>query len=332
MSRTLVCTGCSSGLGFEALRQFLTTSNQSSPPWRVLVGCRPRRVQAVQLQFQHILQATQTPTSTVKVLDLDLSSRASVKTFAHAVKSELGPSGTIDAILLSAAVFKHDLTTNSDWTGYTEEAAVNSFAQHYLLHLLEPTIPKDDKTRARVVFVSSSKQQSIETIAAVHASLTISVNGTNASKPMDRYSASKLVQMLTAQAWKHTLKGRADVVAVSPGFVPTSGLNRESPWYLKLFMTYVLARAPFATTLEKGASIIRLAIDPDVDDSQLKLELTKSEDSRKVVYIGIGPEESGTGGWKIYEPSPLVDQLYFEEQEVWAPSLQSIESGDAKAK
>lgn len=34
---------------------------------------------------------------------------------------------------------------------------------------------------------------------------------------MDRYKASKLVQMIGAHGWKKVLAGQADVVAVSPG-------------------------------------------------------------------------------------------------------------------
>lgn len=34
---------------------------------------------------------------------------------------------------------------------------------------------------------------------------------------MNRYAASKFVQMVGAHAWKERLRGRADVVAVSPG-------------------------------------------------------------------------------------------------------------------
>ncbi|KAM0789949.1 hypothetical protein ACM66B_006788 [Microbotryomycetes sp. NB124-2] len=261
MSRVLVCTGCSSGLGFEALRQLLLVSSDSVSscsrrPWRVFVGCRPQRVQLVQTRFKTL----NTSNSTVKVIDLDLSSIDSVNSFANNVKRQLAENNDqakIDVVLLSAAVYKQQFTVNEDWPGYAEEAAVNSFAQHYLLHLLRPVIntaaiDDDAGPRPRIVFVSSSKQQAIKSIEAVETALSTSTESTTSA--MDRYSASKLVQMVTAQHWKTLLEDKVDVLAVSPGFVPTSGLNRGSPWYLRLIMTHVLARASFATSLEQGQS------------------------------------------------------------------------------
>lgn len=79
------------------------------------------------------------------------------------------------------------------------------------------------------------------------------LNGTKPdATPMDRYAASKLAHAISATMWKRKLKGQADVIAVSPGFVPTTALNRDGPWHQRWFMQHVLSWAPFATSLHDG--------------------------------------------------------------------------------
>lgn len=42
------------------------------------------------------------------------------------------------------------------------------------------------------------------------------------------YSQTKFVQFLGAHWWRRQLKGQCEVVAVSPGMIPGTGLGRES--------------------------------------------------------------------------------------------------------
>lgn len=88
------------------------------------------------------------------------------------------------------------------------------------------------------------------------------------STRLESYSATKFLQLVTAQSWHRNLSDAIDIVAVSPGFVPTSGLNRESAWHTRLFMHYVLSWAPFATTIEAGGQAIASALTCDIADQQ----------------------------------------------------------------
>lgn len=45
--------------------------------------------------------------------------------------------------------------------------------------------------------------------------------------PNGRYSASKFIQLLSAHRWRRQLGDKAVVVAVSPGMIPGTGLNRD---------------------------------------------------------------------------------------------------------
>lgn len=46
------------------------------------------------------------------------------------------------------------------------------------------------------------------------------------ARDLDLYSESKFVQLLGAHWWRRQLKGTNDVVAVSPGFIPETGIRR----------------------------------------------------------------------------------------------------------
>ena len=53
---------------------------------------------------------------------------------------------------------------------------------------------------------------------------------------MNVYSASKFVQLLNAHWWRRQLTGQCDVVAVSPGLIPGTGLGRYSGMKLTMDM------------------------------------------------------------------------------------------------
>lgn len=62
---------------------------------------------------------------------------------------------------------------------------------------------------------------------------------------MNVYCATKFVQLLNAHWWRRQLAGQCDVVAVSPGLIPNTGLSRGNGLQLSMDM-------PDAKPIETG--------------------------------------------------------------------------------
>jgi NAD(P)-dependent dehydrogenase (short-subunit alcohol dehydrogenase family) len=192
MSYTLVCTGCSSGLGLRALSLLLdslTPSSSSTSQLRIFAGHRsPLSGRQVELT-----ELAETKSVVVQWLNLDLTSFDSVRIFAAQVRKQ---ATSIDCLLLNAAVWTSgeprvlSLTSGQQWT---EEAIVNHFcafllsfishrslptplaAHYYLSLLLVPLLqqrstsstsanPTTSQSRPRIVHTTSTLVSSIPSI------------------------------------------------------------------------------------------------------------------------------------------------------------------------
>ncbi|KAI5481824.1 hypothetical protein MNV49_000101 [Pseudohyphozyma bogoriensis] len=127
---------------------------------------------------------------------------------------------------------------------------------------------------------------------------------------MKRYSTSKFAQMVGARYWTDRLRNRADVVAVSPGFIPQTGLNRESGYLNRFFLWYILSWAPFCSTVDQGAAGILRALTMSSDDLA-----SLAAESEGVLYL----DNQG----KRVDPNPLIYDMDLVE---WAPSEEKIKS------
>ncbi|GAA5866014.1 hypothetical protein JCM1840_003375 [Sporobolomyces johnsonii] len=263
----LVCTGCSSGLGALVLRQLVdlvaSSSSERTPStrWTILAGTRSTA--------PSILSARDAPRVDLQWLPLDLASLPSVRTFAQQVALELDNRGLtrIDALLLNAACWKSSFSGIEVRDGdrqrvWAEEAFVNHFSQHYLVHLLLPRLTAapcpapEPSPRSRIIYTTSSLQNSIQSLDDLRPILTDSSRPTSGK---ERYAASKLAQTVGFHAWKrHFVENETpvDIVAVSPGFVPTTNLSRESSFVARWLMRNVIYWFPFCSTEERGAQRI----------------------------------------------------------------------------
>ncbi|SCZ97894.1 BZ3500_MvSof-1268-A1-R1_Chr3-3g06439 [Microbotryum saponariae] len=122
-----------------------------------------------------------------------------------------------------------------------------------LLHLVSPLLkPTTSVPHPRIIVTSSGLHTKI--LASSVASLPTILKSPS-TLSMERYRSTKFTQMANAHYWKSTLKTHdVDVVAISPGFVPTSGLNRESSAWTRFFLRWVLWWFPFVSTDEQGKS------------------------------------------------------------------------------
>ncbi|EGU10846.1 hypothetical protein RTG_03315 [Rhodotorula toruloides ATCC 204091] len=249
---TLVCTGCSSSLGLLALSSFVSRIIASPPSshWRILAGYRSTSLTAGQEELAKRCREHPDKLS-LSWMTLDLLKLSSVEAFTRRVKDVLNEDEGVDVLFINAAVYNMSArTVDLAGTAWTQEAVVNHL--YGLAPCLKPS-PSDH---------SSGKS---------------------------RYAASKVAQLISARYWQRHFAAvgvgarPVDVVTVSPGFVPTTGLTRDVPLLGRLLMRYILALMPFAVSESEGAARLARTIPSspsDSDDalSSLLAELSAAND------------------------------------------------------
>ncbi|KAJ7919683.1 hypothetical protein B0H13DRAFT_1988269 [Mycena leptocephala] len=217
IAKTVVATGASSGIGFEAIKQLLLAQQ----PYKFILGVRD--VATTQAAYSKIeFDKNQ---HSVSVLPLQLSDLKSVKTFSQQVLERLGQEEKLDYLMLNAAQ-SHGADAGQpgpNGSKWCESYIVNHLSQHYLLHLLRAKLVA---SRARIVVVSSGAIRMVKDSSTIDATLLAS---SGAPGLMAVYPASKLAQLFAAHWWRRALADQCTVVAVSPGLIPDTGLGRSVP-------------------------------------------------------------------------------------------------------
>ncbi|KAG5956837.1 hypothetical protein E4U57_002266 [Claviceps arundinis] len=121
-SKTIVATGLSSGLGFEALKQLL----DSEEPYTIIFGARDANTanKAInKLNFDRLLH-------NVVALPLELNDLSEVKTFSEQALETLEKLGSekIDYLLLNAGIMKPANEREPHTSRWCEAAVVNHFS------------------------------------------------------------------------------------------------------------------------------------------------------------------------------------------------------------
>ncbi|KAM0269428.1 hypothetical protein ACHAQH_009743 [Verticillium albo-atrum] len=239
LEKTIVATGVSSGLGFEAIKQLL----QQSQPYRVILGAR--NAEGAQKAFGDL--KFDESKHNVTVLPLELADLKGVRTFAQQTLEKLGRD-KVDYVLLNAAISNGAEEPGPHGSKWCESYVVNHLSQHYLLHQLREKLVA---SQSRVVFVSSGAVRNVPDIGALDKDL---VGGSGANS-FTVYCESKFVNLLAAHWWRRDLSGKCTVVAVSPGLIPGTGLGRGGGM--------IPTGLPDAKTVPEGAENILRALDRD---------------------------------------------------------------------
>ncbi|KAI1871491.1 uncharacterized protein JN550_004485 [Neoarthrinium moseri] len=240
--KTVVATGATSGLGFEAVKQLL----HQSQPYRFILGARDiKRSQAAYDEIKY-----DAGLHSISFLPLDLSDLSDVKSFAQQTLDRL-EKDKIDVLFLNAGMAKGADGPGPHGSQWCEAYVVNHLSQHYLTHLLRNKLVE---SHSRVVVVSSGAVRNLRENDP--ATLVTDLKAGSKTDGFVVYRASKFVQLLGAHYWRRQFGSSCDVVAVSPGLIPNTGLGRNSTFKLDMNM-------PDAKSVEEGASSLLRAFTRD---------------------------------------------------------------------
>lgn len=267
-----IVTGATSGIG--RLLAFRLVSKGI----RVVLPCRAGSMSAGAALVRRLqeLAPEGTEEAVAEHVLCDLADLKSVRTFAEDFRAK---NSKLDLLVLNAAMCPATNQTEVVLTrdGYEEAFQTNHLAHHLMTRLLEQTLLAS--APARVVVVSSGLHLAratdklkpdlkIETLELLRADWAVRPNG------MLLYKNSKLANTafafeLHARLQKQTGKGGAVTVnAVSPGFIPNTGLSRWQGPQGRFFMRYIMPWLPFSfiSKIEDGADALEYAcLSPELE-------------------------------------------------------------------
>ncbi|KAF7358053.1 WW domain-containing oxidoreductase [Mycena venus] len=287
IAKTVVATGASSGIGFEAIKQLLTQQQ----PYRFILGARD--VASTQAAYSKVdFDKSQ---HSVAVLPLELSDLKGVKTFAGQVLEKLGQAEKVDYLMLNAARNHgaEEPGPGPNGSKWCESYIVNHLSQHYLVHLLRDKLVASN---SRIVFVSSGAIRMVKDPGTLETTLKAGSGATGHVV----YPASKLAALLGTHWWRRQLAGLCTVVAVSPGLIPGTGLSRGANFTLPPELLKDAKSVP-----EGGANVLRAFTRDDFPDDPDRIFLT-----------------SWGEWWGREEISVSLDK---ELQDKWSPGREDIE-------
>ncbi|KAL3941225.1 MAG: hypothetical protein SGARI_000672, partial [Bacillariaceae sp.] len=250
MMKYAIVTGASpSSIGFLAAKSLASAEHG----FKVILACRSEE----KGKEAERLIASENPSSQAVYMHLDLASFASIRKFVDdvhalddgAIVKEAGLSVLVD----NAGVgWGKDTPFIETKDRFEEIVGVNHFGTFLLTQLLLDDL-KRSKEEARVVIVSSSlhdpnswKGKSTEG-EEVKLALPNFPEGILQSEEgydgFQAYKVSKLCNLWYTYELQRRLADDGALVkvnAISPGFIPTTGLTRRSGWLGTFFLHYVL--------------------------------------------------------------------------------------------
>ena len=240
--RTALVTGANSGIGFEAARVLAERGAA------VVLACRtPAKAEAAAERIRQ-----KAPEAQLRVLELDLSSLASVRAAAGKLAADGAP---LDLLVNNAGVMYPPFTLTED--GFELQFGTNHLGHFALTGLLLDRLLAAP-AGARVVTVSSMG----------HRSGPIRFDDFHFSQGYNRvraYGQSKLANLMFTFELQRRLEAAgtpAAALAAHPGGANTD-LGRHSPLVLRLGMRISWLPNPFVQSAERGAlPTLRAATDP----------------------------------------------------------------------
>ncbi|KAJ1552713.1 hypothetical protein HK096_010697, partial [Nowakowskiella sp. JEL0078] len=225
-------------------------------PLNYKIACRDISKATIAVKSLEISTPLTSKVSTLQT-PLNLLSLASIRAYASALIT-VHPS--IDLLLLNAGAAVGSFRRSED--GFEATLAGNHLG-HMALAL--QVIEAGALVNARVVVVSSSLHDQKTRMGKSDTGFTFDFDELKGIVKEDQfesmvmYRKSKLANVwfayeLARYVEKNQLK--ITVNALCPGFVPNTGLSRESSFFTNLIMHYVLPLFPFTSTADKSSDHI----------------------------------------------------------------------------
>lgn len=282
--KTYIVTGANSGIGFVTVEQL---AKQGAV---VVLGCR--RTPEGERAVKQIRKAN--PSARLDVIELDLASLTSVRSFAANFLSRYD---RLDGLVNNAGVMRTP-------QGRTADGFETNFGVNYLGHFLLTSLVTERLVAtegSRVVNVSSSfHEQAMGRVGAIHFD-----DLNYERRPFDTweaYAQSKLANLLHARQLAERLRD-ANVVAVSvnPGFVRTNLVKTPIPNWATNALSYalrpLLKLAGMIEPWEGAQTTLHTLLAPEVavqsGEYFSQIGLYKDKAARK-------------GGWPMRSPNPAA--------------------------
>jgi len=247
-SKVVIVTGGNSGVGYEAAKEFARKGAQT------ILACRSMQkgLAAVDLIRKEI------PDAPAEIMQLNLASLASVRSFAKTFKSNFD---RLDILVNNAGIMW--LPDGKTEDGFERHFGTNHLGHFALTGLLIDLIQKTPQ--ARVVTVSSIGHRS-----GVMDFDDLMFERGNDNQRQEVYGRSKLANLLFTyelQRRLETVNSNAVAVASHPGMSNTNLLGKpESPWFFRLVMP--LAGIMIQSAAMGALPTLRAAVDPDAKGGQ----------------------------------------------------------------
>ncbi|KAI9144182.1 hypothetical protein BKA69DRAFT_1122448 [Paraphysoderma sedebokerense] len=243
-----VITGGNSGIGYAAAQKLLSLNQ-----YHVIMASRNEE------KSLPSVNKLKSVSPNVEFMKLDISDRTSINQFVQTFTQKFEK---LDVLVNNAGIVCQEYKEKS---GHELSFVTNHLGTMELPLKLLPMLQKSQE--GRIVMISSSLYSKATADPFYFKSLTVeSFNG------MKCYQVTKLYNIWFSKYLAQKViptkypDSKIQVAIVSPGFIPTTGLSRESGWGTKILMKFILPLFPFTTTVEDAAQRIYFAISqPDAN-------------------------------------------------------------------
>ncbi|KAI8823886.1 short-chain dehydrogenase TIC 32, chloroplastic-like protein [Chytriomyces cf. hyalinus JEL632] len=248
--KTIVVTGGNAGVGIALAQRLLRDESES---YKIILACRDKEKAHMAIQSLSVPSNHQ-----VEFIHLDVASIKSISQFATSFAET---HSQLHVLFNNAGIMAGERRMSED--GLEMTVMTNHVGPTLLTALLLPVLKKT--ANSRIVFVSSELHNSELRAGGRGPEFDLNnMDGATLYDSMLFYRNSKLFNVLTSYYLVKSLAAdQIPVIAVTPGWIPSTGLGRDSSLLVRLIMTYVVSWLPVTRTIEQGGEVFYQAATSD---------------------------------------------------------------------